>query len=165
MSDKIRAARRETLEQSRYRPVLGARVEARYMAQSKGVARTSWLLGNVASAPDATGACDVEFEGGDFESKVPALFIRAAPTSSASASAEPAASSASSAAATGSALGKRKIKATTVMVDGHAVKRQNMYDMEEGEGSVWDREVTPLPPERCPPTAPADRKADRCSLT
>jgi len=39
-------------------------------------------------------------------------------------------------------LGKRKIKATTVMIDGHAVKRQNMYGMEEGEGSVWDRELS-----------------------
>ena len=34
---------------------------------------------------------------------------------------------------------KRKIKPTTCVVDGFAVKRQNMYDMEEGEGSVWDR--------------------------
>ena len=39
-------------------------------------------------------------------------------------------------------LGKRKVKATTVMIGGHAVKRQNLYDMEEGEGSVWDRELS-----------------------
>ena len=27
-------------------------------------------------------------------------------------------------------------------INGHQVKRQNMYDMEEGEGSVWDRELS-----------------------
>jgi hypothetical protein len=37
--------------------------------------------------------------------------------------------------------GQRLIKPTTIMIDGQAVKRQNMYDMEEGEGSVWDREL------------------------
>ena len=38
--------------------------------------------------------------------------------------------------------GKRKVKPTVMMVNGFAVKRQNMYDMEEGEGSVWDRELS-----------------------
>ena len=36
---------------------------------------------------------------------------------------------------------KRKIKSTTVMVDGHIIKRSNMYTMDEGESSVWDREL------------------------
>ena len=36
---------------------------------------------------------------------------------------------------------RRTIKSTTVMVDGQAVKRANMYDMETGESSVWDREL------------------------
>jgi hypothetical protein len=34
---------------------------------------------------------------------------------------------------------KRKIKPTTCIVNGFSVKRQNMYDMEGGEASVWDR--------------------------
>ena len=38
--------------------------------------------------------------------------------------------------------GKRKVRPTTVMVDGYAVKRQNNYSMDEGEGSVWDRELS-----------------------
>eukprot|EP00967_Tisochrysis_lutea_P044244 scaffold53588_cov30-Tisochrysis_lutea.AAC.5 len=37
--------------------------------------------------------------------------------------------------------GQRLIKPTVAMVGGYAIKRQNMYDMEEGEGSVWDREL------------------------
>ena len=41
-----------------------------------------------------------------------------------------------------SAVGKRKVKPTTMMIGGHAVKRQNLYGMEEGEGSVWDRELS-----------------------
>ena len=38
--------------------------------------------------------------------------------------------------------GKRKVRSTTVMIDGYAVKRQNNYSLEEGEGSVWDRELS-----------------------
>ena len=40
-----------------------------------------------------------------------------------------------------SSVGKRKVRSTTVMIDGHAVKRSNMYDINEGESSVWDREL------------------------
>eukprot|EP00965_Chrysotila_dentata_P168664 5570391-Pleurochrysis_carterae.AAC.2 len=36
---------------------------------------------------------------------------------------------------------KRKSIPTTTMIGGYAVKRQNMYDMEEGEGSVWTSEL------------------------
>ncbi|MDC0526039.1 hypothetical protein OAO87_03475 [bacterium] len=36
---------------------------------------------------------------------------------------------------------RRAIKSTTVMVDGHAVKRANMYTMDSGESSVWDQEL------------------------
>eukprot|EP00965_Chrysotila_dentata_P213793 6187840-Pleurochrysis_carterae.AAC.1 len=37
--------------------------------------------------------------------------------------------------------GKRKLKPTTKMLGGFAVKRSNMYDMEGGERSVWDQEL------------------------
>ena len=35
----------------------------------------------------------------------------------------------------------RVVKSTTVMVDGQAVKRANMYTMDSGESSVWDQEL------------------------
>ena len=109
---------------------------------------------------------------GDVELRVPFKFLRPqkkrmqAPQSStpaASAPAPPSSSQVSDAAAsapaqlscsmpTGSDVdgltasnivsGKRKVRPTTVMIDGHAVKRQNNYNMEEGEGSVWDRELS-----------------------
>ena len=35
-----------------------------------------------------------------------------------------------------------QVRPTTVIIDGHAVKRGNLYDLEEGEASVWDRELS-----------------------
>ena len=55
---------------------VGARVEARFQAAQFGASRTRWFPGYIACEPDATGCCDVQFDDGDFEKKVPAKFIR-----------------------------------------------------------------------------------------
>lgn len=100
------------------------------------------------------GACDVVYDDGDDEEEVPLKFLRLPKKSKAAA---PVKEQQPKAAAPvkgqqcdasddpdetiSKGRGKRKIVPTTCMVDGFAVKRQNMYDMEEGEGSVWDREL------------------------
>jgi SWI/SNF-related matrix-associated actin-dependent regulator of chromatin subfamily A member 5 len=63
--------------------------------------------------------------------------------------------------------------ATTVQVDGYAVRRENMYDMETGEPSVWEREAArpggaagaPPPQARASQVAGRDYEhADECQL-
>ena len=128
--------------------IAGAFVKARHMATKLGPAGTSWFEGYVRKL-HADGHVDVEFLDGDTEDRVAPRYVKvlepAAIPSSVSAehsaaTAEPSASEA--AAAEGSVLGKRKVKATVVQIGNQFVKRQNMYDMEQGEGSVWDRELS-----------------------
>ena len=156
--ERSNAPNHETLEMGRTKHAIiaspwkiGDACEGRYKAQKFGVSMTMWYKGTIMSAPDDEGRCDVEYEDGDEEDKVPAKFLRPprsakAGASSSSAPAAPARAAPAPAppppTAPSGAVGKRKVKATTVMVDGHAVKRQNLYDMEEGEGSVWDRELS-----------------------
>lgn len=72
---------------------LGDRCEARYQAQTLGERRTTFYPGHVASVHD-DGTYDVQFDDGDFEESVPAVYVR--PTQVAAA------------AASESSLGKRK---------------------------------------------------------
>lgn len=58
---------------------------------------------------------------------------------------------------------RRAIKSTTVMVNGHAVKRANMYTMDTGESSVWDQELgdssaSPTLRDARPPPQPVAKK-------
>ena len=154
------AERRETIISNRTLPTVqwraGDLCEAKHLAQDNPHKLTRWYAASIGKVlPD--GRCDVQYDDGDFEAHVPLKFLRARKDGSGP-SGPPASTAASSAQAQeqeqaqapptsdgGSGLivsGKRKVRATTVMVDGHAVKRQNMYDMEEGEGSVWDRELS-----------------------
>ena len=89
------------------------------------------------------------FDDGDFEAGVPLKFVRVKKATGGEAAKRKGPAQVSDGAERAdpssgqpdSSRKKRMIKPTTVMVDGFAVKRQNMYDMEEGEGSVWDREL------------------------
>ena len=157
-------ARRETIESGRTLPSawqVGMRIESKYQAAKYGSFSTKWYAGTIVSAPDADGRCDVRYDDGDFEEAVPSRYIRPPKVSEAGSQAPPAptpapppqlppppraSTSPPSAGADDAAdlvvSGKRKVKATVVQVDGHWVKRQNLYDMEEGEGSVWDRELS-----------------------
>ena len=142
---------------------IGMSCEGRYLAQKHGLfLAKKWYPGTIASLPDAEGRCDVMYADGDMEPLVPPEYLRlpanapppsTTPVTAGEKRARPAEEEAeaeveadTAAAAPPSppklSLGKRKVKSTTVMVDGHAVKRQNMYTMEEGEGSVWDRELS-----------------------
>lgn len=148
--------------------------EGKFCAKRGG---RTWYRGTI-EAVHPEGGCDVRYDDGDWEKNVPLKFLRAptapmpaaptAPIAAAPITATSAAPTTAAAPADGNNLivsGKRKVRATTVMVDGQAVKRQNMYDMEEGEGSVWDRELSGKTDdafayrERAAPTAPPPKKA------
>jgi len=132
---------------------VGQRIEAKHMAQRFGSFAAKWY-GGVVRKVHGDGACDVVYDDGDDEEEVPLKFLRLPKKSKAAA---PVKEQQPKAAAPvkgqqcdasedldetiSKGRGKRKIVPTTCMVDGFAVKRQNMYDMEEGEGSVWDREL------------------------
>ena len=132
---------------------VGQRIEAKHMAQRFGSFAAKWYSGVVRKV-HGDGACDVLYDDGDDEDEVPLKFLRLPKTSKAAApvkeqqpkAAAPVKEQQSDASdepdePISKGRGKRKIVPTTCMVDGFAVKRQNMYDMEEGEGSVWDREL------------------------
>ena len=55
----------------------GDLVLARYHAQRHGPARTAWYPGTVGTAHDG-GACDISYDDGDCEKRVPAEYIKAA---------------------------------------------------------------------------------------
>ena len=137
---------------------IGQHVEAKHMAQQVGSFAAKWYSGVVRKVHE-NGACDVLYDDGDKEDKVPLKFLRKAKAAAPVKEQQPAA--ASSAASDddndepdepiSQGRGKRKIVPTTCMVDGFAVKRQNMYDLDEGEGSVpqlWLRIVTGLASEQ-----------------
>merc|ERR1740139_10219 len=112
-------------------------------AQEVGSFAAKWYSGVVRKVHE-NGACDVQYDDGDQEDEVPLKFLRAPRKASSKAPAQeqqPAAASSAASADISQGRGKRKIVPTTCMVDGFAVKRQNMYDLDEGEGSVWDREL------------------------
>ena len=48
----------------------------RFLAQHHGATRTSWYPGTIASAPDAEGKYDVQFDDGDYEAAVPRKYMR-----------------------------------------------------------------------------------------
>ena len=137
---------------------IGMCCEGRYLAQKHGsFLAKKWYPATIASLPDAEGRCDVMYADGDMEQLVPPCYLRlpanapppsTTPVTAGEKRARPAEeeaeaeAEADTAAAAPPSKPKRKVKSTTVMVDGHAVKRQNMYTMEEGEGSVWDRELS-----------------------
>ena len=122
---------------------VGQHIEAKNLAQQVGSFAAKWYSGVVRKVHEH-GACDVLYDDGDTEDKVPLKFLRLPRKAKAVAPAQqqqqqPAA--APSVAATdedtiSQGRSKRKIVPTTCMVDGFAVKRQNMYDLAEGEGSV-----------------------------
>ena len=109
---------------------------------------TKWFAASV-RAVHGDGSYDVLYDDGDEENGVLAQFVRA-PKLKATALQAPPPPPASSRESTGetavldeddddgpiSSRNKRKVKSTTVMVDGQRVKRSNMYDMEGGERSV-----------------------------
>ena len=132
---------------------VGQRIEAKHMAQCFGSFAAKWYSGVVRKV-HGDGACDVLYDDGDDEDEVPLKFLRLPKTSKAAApvkeqqpkAAAPVKEQQSDASdepdePISKGRGKRKIVPTTCMVDGFAVKRQNMYDLEDGEGSVWDREL------------------------
>ncbi|EOD36957.1 hypothetical protein EMIHUDRAFT_201303 [Emiliania huxleyi CCMP1516] len=137
---------------------VGSAVKARFGATEHGAVGTRWFDG-VVTRDNGDGSFAIEYADGDVEERVERKYIKPScggADSSAAAAAEadqPARpkSSSSQGSATGDSSdgaaagqegrGRRMLKPTTVMVGGFAVKRQNMYDMEEGEGSVWDREL------------------------
>ena len=132
---------------------VGQRIEAKHMAQRFGSFAAKWYSGVVRKV-HGDGACDVLYDDGDDEDEVPLKFLRLPKTSKAAApvkeqqpkAAAPVKEQQSDASdepdePISKGRGKRKIVPTTCMVDGFAVKRQNMYDLEDGEGSVWDREL------------------------
>jgi hypothetical protein len=128
---------------------VGEKCEAKFGAQDKPFALAKWFPGEITRVLLDGGevkACDVTFDDGDFEAHVPPKYLRLRKGVSLDGSRrEHSAAEAASSPSSASDLivsGKRKVRATTVMISGHAVKRQNMYDMEEGEGSVWDRELS-----------------------
>ena len=55
----------------------GERVLARYGARQHGLARTTWFAGEVRATHDNDGSCDIAFDDGDFEARVPAGYIKA----------------------------------------------------------------------------------------
>ena len=55
---------------------VGTRVEALYQAQTHGSRRCSWYPGTIASEADAEGRCDVQYDDGDVETHVPAVYLR-----------------------------------------------------------------------------------------
>ena len=75
-------SRRQTIETSRTAPPtmawqVGQPVEAKFGAQTYGgYLATKWYSGKIASPPNDSGACSVRFDDGDFESNVPAKFLR-----------------------------------------------------------------------------------------
>jgi hypothetical protein len=138
----------------------GQHVEAKHMAQQVGSFAAKWYSGVVRKVHE-NGACDVIFDDGDTEDKVPLKFLRLPRKAKAAAPVTEQQPAAASSAADdddeepeepiSQGRSKRKIVPTTCMVDGFAVKRQNMYDLDEGEGSVpqlWLRIVTGLASEQ-----------------
>ena len=124
---------------------LGAPLRARYLASSRGSFGTKWYSG-VATAVHADGSVDVAYDDGDAELRVQPKFIKApaaqppvAQAPVAPPAANPGASTATPS-STAAALGKRKVVPTMVQIGNQWVKRQNMYDMESGERSVFDSE-------------------------
>lgn len=139
---------------------VGQPVEAKHMAQQVGSFAAKWYSGVVRKVHE-NGVCDVRFDDGDSEDKVPLKFLRLPRKAKAAAPVKEQQPAAASSAASddddepdepiSQGRGKRKIVPTTCMVDGFAVKRQNMYDLDEGEGSVpqlWLRIVTGLASEQ-----------------
>ena len=138
---------------------VGQHVEAKHMAQQVGSFAAKWYSGVVRKV-HGNGVCDVLFDDGDKEDKVPLKFLRPRKAKAAAPVKEQQPAAASSAASNdgdepdepvSQGRSKRKIVPTTCMVDGFAVKRQNMYDLDEGEGSVphlWLRIVTGLASEQ-----------------
>ena len=56
--------------------VIGARCEARYLAQKVGEARSRWYPGTITWVSDSALSCDVTYDDGDVEAAVPYQFIR-----------------------------------------------------------------------------------------
>ena len=124
---------------------VGARVEARYRATVLGKMGTKWFAASV-RAVHGDGSYDVLYDDGDEENGVLAQFVRAPKLKATAPQAPPppgetAVLDEEDDDGPISSRNKRKVKSTTVMVDGQRVKRSNMYDMEGGERSVWDQEL------------------------
>ena len=132
-------------------PHVGARVEARYRATVLGKMGTKRFAASV-RAVHGDGSYDVLYDDGDEENGGRAIARAEAQGDAPQVLPPPPASSRESTGETAvldeddddgpiSSRNKRKVKSTTVMVDGQRVKRSNMYDMEGGERSVWDQEL------------------------
>eukprot|EP00966_Prymnesium_polylepis_P334587 7389955-Prymnesium_polylepis.1 len=72
---------------------VGDACQAKFRAQHGGASFAKWFSGTVKVAHD-DGACDVEYNDGDFEARVPPKFLKPANGSSSQAAASSAASSA-----------------------------------------------------------------------
>jgi len=142
---------------------VGDNVKARFRAQQLGSACTKWYSGRISFLRE-DGSADIVYDDGDEEAAVPLHFIKViterretfegdrtlSPVKLANDVAgalvgdfEKTAPAPAAAArqVNQPALGKRKITPTMVTIDGYAVKKGNLYDLEHGERSVWDQEL------------------------
>ena len=128
----------------------GQHVSARFGASEHGPAGTRWFHGIIEQVNE-DGSRKVLYEDGDVEMAVHPKYIKATSGPTAhrretllNSRTLPSKNEDQLDQAGGEeqlGRGQRLIKPTVAMVGGYAIKRQNMYDMEEGEGSVWDREL------------------------